>query len=138
MSEYPRIRVSGPPRQRGWAYGEQARDRIHRSVAGYRQAFAHWIATGTEPGGRTVPPDLAYAAPVPVPGRAGDVVFLHYLLVHASSHNHSDDIRVGLNGTIRPDPVPTDYPKIGPPRPDWTPIDRTLRIDDLNVSRRQE
>jgi len=42
MSEYPRIRVSGPPRQRGWAYGEQARDRIHRSVAGYRQAFAHY------------------------------------------------------------------------------------------------
>src|SRR5260221_7160322 len=42
MSEYPFIRVSWPRRQRGQAYGEQARDRIHRSVAGYQQACAHY------------------------------------------------------------------------------------------------
>ncbi len=98
----------------------------------HRQAFAHWIETGTEPGGSTVPPDLAYADPIPVPGKVGDVVFLHYLLVHASSRNHDNHVRVALNGTIRPEPVPADYPKPGSPQPDWTPLDRTLRVDNLH------
>lgn len=39
--QYPRIRVSGGPRERGRRYGEAARDRIHRSRAGYEAAFAH-------------------------------------------------------------------------------------------------
>jgi hypothetical protein len=94
----------------------------------HRQALAHWVRMGTDPAGSTVPPDLAYAAPVPVPGRAGDVVFLHYLLVHASSHNRDSHVRVALNGTVRPDPVPTDYPKRGLPQPDGTPLDRTLQV----------
>jgi isopenicillin-N N-acyltransferase-like protein len=34
--------VAGPPRQRGRAYGEQARDRVHRSIAGYQEAFGHY------------------------------------------------------------------------------------------------
>lgn len=38
--QYPRIRVSGTPRERGRRYGAAARDRIHRSRAGYEAAFA--------------------------------------------------------------------------------------------------
>lgn len=39
---YPRIRVSGGPRERGRQYGEQARDRVRRSVEAYEQVFAHY------------------------------------------------------------------------------------------------
>lgn len=37
---YPRIRVSGDARERGRQYGEQARERIARSLAAYREVFA--------------------------------------------------------------------------------------------------
>ncbi|MDA0642332.1 C45 family autoproteolytic acyltransferase/hydolase [Nonomuraea ferruginea] len=37
---YPRIRVSGGPYERGRLYGDAARDRVHRSRAGYETAFA--------------------------------------------------------------------------------------------------
>ena len=56
---------------------------------------------------------------------------MHYLLVHSGSPNHADHIRVGLNSAVLPDP---DHPyerKPGPPKPDWTPLDRTLRTDNL-------
>jgi isopenicillin-N N-acyltransferase-like protein len=39
---YPTIRVSGGPRERGRAYGEQAADRIGRSIEIYREVFAHY------------------------------------------------------------------------------------------------
>ncbi|MDA8318591.1 MAG: C45 family autoproteolytic acyltransferase/hydrolase [Actinomycetota bacterium] len=42
MAEYPHIRVSGGPRERGRSYGEQASDRISRSIAGYQQAFGYY------------------------------------------------------------------------------------------------
>ena len=99
----------------------------------HRQVLEHWVRTETGPGGSTKPPELDYDKPIPVPGRAGDVVFMHYLLVHASSTNYDDHIRVALNGTVRPEPVPTEYPKPGAPQPDWTPLDWTLRTDNLNV-----
>ncbi len=99
----------------------------------HRQVLEHWVQNGTGPGGSTKPPELNYQKPIPVAGKTGDVVFMHYLLVHASSTNHDDHIRVALNGTVRPEPVPTDYPKAGPPQPDWTPVDWTLRIDNLNA-----
>lgn len=38
--QYPRIRVSGDPYERGRRYGEAARDRVHRSKVGYQEAFA--------------------------------------------------------------------------------------------------
>lgn len=38
---YPRIRVSGSPRERGEQYGRAARDRVLHSKAGYARAFAH-------------------------------------------------------------------------------------------------
>lgn len=37
---YPRVRVSGPPRERGRQYGEQARERVLASIAAYREVFA--------------------------------------------------------------------------------------------------
>ncbi len=40
MGEYPHVRVGGQPEQRGRQYGEQARDRVHRSVSAYREVFA--------------------------------------------------------------------------------------------------
>lgn len=38
---YPRIRVSGSPRERGVQYGAQARDQVLRGKTGYEKAFAH-------------------------------------------------------------------------------------------------
>jgi isopenicillin-N N-acyltransferase like protein len=40
MGQYPHVRVSGPAEQRGRQYGEQARDRVRRSVSAYRDVFA--------------------------------------------------------------------------------------------------
>ena len=47
--------------------------------------FEHWLSTGDR--GSTSPPDLPYADPVPMPGKAGDVIFMHYLTVHSASSN---------------------------------------------------
>lgn len=41
MTTYPTIRVSGGPRERGRQYGEQARERVRRSIDAYAQVFAH-------------------------------------------------------------------------------------------------
>jgi isopenicillin-N N-acyltransferase like protein len=40
--EMPRISLSGPPRQRGRQYGEQARAQVHQSMAAYQRVFAHY------------------------------------------------------------------------------------------------
>lgn len=45
---YPRIRVSGGPRERGRQYGEQAAERVRRSIAAYREVFAHEAGWGWE------------------------------------------------------------------------------------------
>jgi isopenicillin-N N-acyltransferase like protein len=42
VDQFPQIRVEGPALQRGRQYGEQARDRVRRSVDAYREIFAHW------------------------------------------------------------------------------------------------
>lgn len=45
MAAFPHVKVSGGPRGRGRAYGEQARDRIGVSISAYRdvfQAYAGW------------------------------------------------------------------------------------------------
>ena len=97
----------------------------------HRQVFEHWLRTGDK--GNTHPPDLDYAAPIPMPGRAGDVIFMHYLAVHSGSNNYSDHIRVGLNTAVMPDPDNPYQPKTGAPQPDWTPLDWTLRTDNLTL-----
>lgn len=95
----------------------------------HRQVFAHWVRTGHP--GNTHAPDLEYATPVPLAGRAGDVILMHYLTVHSGSANHSELIRVGLNTAVMPDPEQPYRRKKGAPGPDWTPLDYTLRTDVL-------
>jgi len=41
---FPHVRVSGAPRDRGRAYGEQARERVRRSIEAYDEVFAHYAA----------------------------------------------------------------------------------------------
>jgi hypothetical protein len=96
----------------------------------HRQVFEHWLATGEA--GNTTPPALDYADPAPLPGLAGDVIFMHYLLVHSGSANHNAHIRVGLNTAVMPDPERPYQQKRGAPQPDWTPLDWTLRTDTLS------
>src|SRR5262245_45498741 len=43
MGEYPHLRVTGSAEQRGRQYGEQARDRVQRSVGAYRDVFAAMV-----------------------------------------------------------------------------------------------
>jgi isopenicillin-N N-acyltransferase like protein len=40
MGQYPHVRVAGSAEQRGGQYGEQASDRVRRSVSAYRDVFA--------------------------------------------------------------------------------------------------
>ncbi|MEI7742340.1 MAG: C45 family peptidase [Chloroflexota bacterium] len=40
--QFPHIRVSGTPRERGRQYGEQARSRVRRSIEIYRAVFGHY------------------------------------------------------------------------------------------------
>ena len=95
----------------------------------HRQVFEHWFRSGHP--GSTTPPDLDYAEPLPVEGSAGDVIFMHYLTVHSGSLNHSEKIRVGLNTAVMPIQEQPYLRKEGAPQPDWTPLDYTLRTDNL-------
>lgn len=42
MNAFPHVRVEGSALARGRAYGSQARGRVRRSVAAYREVFAHY------------------------------------------------------------------------------------------------
>jgi isopenicillin-N N-acyltransferase-like protein len=42
MGEFPRVRVTGSATERGRQYGEQARDRVRRSVGAYERVFRHY------------------------------------------------------------------------------------------------
>jgi isopenicillin-N N-acyltransferase-like protein len=42
MNTFPHVRVEGSALDRGRQYGSQAGDRVHRSVAAYRDVFAHY------------------------------------------------------------------------------------------------
>ncbi|MBT3270665.1 hypothetical protein HN371_26220 [Candidatus Poribacteria bacterium] len=104
----------------------------------HRVLFEHWLATGTTPNGATSVPDIDYPDAVAVPGEAGDVVFMHYLLAHGSSHNRDGHPRVALNGVVAPATDAKYTPKIGPPTEEWTPIDHSLRTDTLGVGSRDD
>ncbi|WP_433436929.1 C45 family autoproteolytic acyltransferase/hydolase [Nonomuraea sp. CA-141351] len=41
LTSLPIVEISGAPRERGRQYGEQARDRVHRALTYYAEAFAH-------------------------------------------------------------------------------------------------
>ncbi len=93
----------------------------------HRRVFEYWVQSGLP--GSTNPPDLNYTDPVPLPGNAGDVIFMHYLTVHSGSPNHSLQIRMGLNTAVMPDPAHPYLRKSGSPQTDWTPLDYSLRTD---------
>ena len=96
----------------------------------HRQVLARWLEEGHTPDEPfAVVPDLDYADPVAVVAQAGDVCFMHYLMVHSGSVNYADHIRVGLNTAVMPDPERPYRPKSGTPQADWTPMDYTLRTD---------
>jgi isopenicillin-N N-acyltransferase like protein len=42
LTGIPRVRVAGPPYQRGRQYGAQARERVHLSVRAYQRVFVHY------------------------------------------------------------------------------------------------
>jgi isopenicillin-N N-acyltransferase like protein len=42
MAQFPHVRVDGGPRERGRQYGEQARERVRRSVQAYEEVFEHY------------------------------------------------------------------------------------------------
>lgn len=106
-----------------------------------RQVFAWAYCNGMDLGekwrttGSTGAPDIALNDPMPVVARAGDVAICHYLMVHASSANRGDHVRVGLHGWLKAAPEYRYVPKAGPPQRDWTPLDWILRTDDLNGER---
>ncbi|MEO6906774.1 MAG: phytanoyl-CoA dioxygenase family protein [Abditibacteriaceae bacterium] len=97
----------------------------------HRQLFAHWTKNGMGPIDA-----LEYSQAIPLAGKAGDVIFFHYLLVHRGSQNHSDHLRVGLNTAVHQDPQhPYQMPQ-GAPNESWTPFDFTLRTDNIEVEDR--
>ncbi len=104
----------------------------------HRVLLEHWLATGSTPNGATSVPDLDYADAIPLAGSAGDVIFMHYLLVHGSSHNRSLHPRVGLNGVVAPHADAPYDPKIGGPSSEWTAMDHSLRTDTLGIGDRSE
>jgi hypothetical protein len=85
-----------------------------------------WRTTGS-----TGVPDIPINDPIPVVAKAGDVAFCHYLMVHSSSANRGDHVRVGLHGWLKAEPEYQYVPKSGPPQDDWTPVDWILRTDNL-------
>ncbi len=101
------------------------------SPGSHRQIFYYYLEHENEFDKSGLVPNLPYRDPIPLSCKAGDVIFMHYLLAHASSMNHDVKIRVALNGTIRPDPKYPYKPKKGRPHKHWTPLDWTLRTDTL-------
>lgn len=101
----------------------------------HRKLFQHWLGRETD-GNGSIPdhtPDIDLGRPIPMLGHAGDVIFMHYLLAHSGSANHANQIRIGLNSSIHPDAAHPYVRKDGPPHTDWTPIDWTLRTDNLSL-----
>ena len=96
----------------------------------HRQVFEKWLADDHAPDEPfAIVPPLDFADPVAVVAEAGDVCFMHYLMVHSGSANHADTIRVGMNTAVQPDPKRPYRPKRGTPEAYWTPLDYTLRTD---------
>ncbi len=93
----------------------------------HRQLFEHWSKNGMTP-----IDELEYSDARPLAGKAGDVIFFHYLLVHRGSENQSSHLRVGLNTAVHQDPQHPYQLKTGAPDESWTPFDLTLRRDNFN------
>jgi isopenicillin-N N-acyltransferase-like protein len=60
-TQFPTVRVSGPPRERGRQYGEAARERVRISIDAYRDVFAHYAGWDWE---KVTDEALRYMEPV--------------------------------------------------------------------------
>ena len=100
-----------------------------RKVFEYSQQPGVDLGTEYKPKGAPIP-DLDYGEPIGVTGKAGDVIFAHFLIAHSASLNRGDHVRVGLRGEAK-SPGFEYVPKTGEPQDDWTPLDWTLRTDHL-------
>jgi len=98
----------------------------------HRRLYEHWLQNGMTPISDL---DAEYGPSVPIEGKAGDVIFFHYLLVHSGSDNLDDQIRVGLNTAVHQDPARPFQHKEGTPDESWTPFDWTLRTDHLDLDK---
>ena len=102
----------------------------------HRQVFERWLAEGHQPESPfAIVPPLEFSDPVPIVAKAGDVCFMHYLMVHSGSLNYESTLRIGMNTAVQPDDKRPYLPKAGEPQPDWTPMDYTLRTDTLETTR---
>jgi ectoine hydroxylase-related dioxygenase (phytanoyl-CoA dioxygenase family) len=97
----------------------------------HRRIFEHWITQGREPDHTELFPKLEFNAPVPVAGKAGDMIFMHHLLAHAGSPNRDHHVRVAINANLTSDPQNSYERKSGAPQENWTPLDWTLRTDNI-------
>ena len=101
----------------------------------HRQLYEYWQTRGE----MTPIFDLMdqFAPSRVLPGKAGDVIFFHYLLVHSGSDNLTENIRVGINTAVHQDPENPYQIKLGAPDESWTPFDYTLRTDNIQVAERE-
>lgn len=97
----------------------------------HRQIFEHWQARGELPTPENILEGLDFAPPIAVPGRASDVIFMHHLTAHSGSTNHDDHVRVAINANFTSQLDKEYRIKTGVPQKDWTPLDWTLRTDNL-------
>ena len=97
----------------------------------HRKIFEYWIAEGKDPAYTEIFPKIELGEPVPVPGKTGDMILMHHLLAHAGSPNYDTHVRIALNANLTSDPQKSYERKSGPPQEDWTPLDWTLRTDNL-------
>lgn len=98
----------------------------------HRQIFHYWAGRGELPAPENILGEgIPFAPPITVAGKAGDVIFMHHLMVHSGSPNHDDHVRVAINANFTSDPQKSYQVKKGPPAADWTPLDWTLSTDNL-------
>jgi hypothetical protein len=103
------------------------------SPGSHRLVFEHWQSRGELPEWKEIMADLDYPAPVAIAGKAGDVVFMHYLAVHSGSPNYDNKVRLAINANFTSDPQKAYEVKSGPPTDEWTPLDYTLRTDNIHT-----
>lgn len=98
----------------------------------HRQIFEYWTQRGELPTPDNIMgEDIPFAPPITIAGKAGDVIFMHHLMVHSGSPNHDDHVRLAINANFTTDPAKRYEVKRGAPQADWTPLDWTLRTDNI-------
>lgn len=97
----------------------------------HRQIFEHWMQNGVDENAMGSFDDIEFTPSVPLAGKAGDVVFFHYLMMHSGSDNFDKHIRVGLNTCVHQEVGRPYQLRHGTPDHTWTPFDLTLRTDNI-------